>query len=318
MLNFSEFKDRFITDCKRRLETSAAGCGHGNVEVEERQVSKAQRGVLNGIIFKAPDTVCAPTYYVEDFYRLYKDGHSVEELSDTLVQNAYHYIVHPPFLSAPDTAALQDPGKLRVRLLSRDRNRDYLESVPNIDEGCGLALIAEVRSGEFRAVITNELLDSLDMTEEELFRIALENSSADDRAFLSNLYDVLVMGAGNCTNLLDEPAGTVLLQPGTLYLLSNECCYWGAAALFYPGMLARLTEMMGGDFYVLPSSVHKVLLLSAFETDRHMLADIVGTVRRTVTDSSCYLADDLFMCEDGRLKKVSLSSIGRSAGPLPC
>ena len=36
--------------------------------------------------------------------------------------------------------------------------------------------------------------------------------------------------------------------------------FWGAAALFYPGVMDRLREMLG-DFYVIPSSVHELLLL---------------------------------------------------------
>jgi hypothetical protein len=316
MLNFSEFKDSFITDCRRRLD-AAAQRGCGDIEIEERSVTKAQRGALSGIIFKAPDTVCAPTYYVEDFYSMYKEGHTVEELTDVLVQNAYHYIDHPPILAGPGTEALQDPAKLRVRLLNKARNSEYLKDVPSIDEDCGLTLIAEVRSGEFRAVVTNDLLDSLGMTEDELFRIALENSSDSDRAFLSNLYDVLVMGPDSCMNLLDEPFVEVTLQPGTMYVLSNESLYWGAAALFYPGMLAKLTEMMGGDFYVLPSSVHKVLLISALGASRPMLADILATSRKTAADSNSYLSDDLFVCESGRLKKVDLGMTGHGSGPLP-
>ncbi len=318
MLNFSEFKDQFITDCRKRLEAAAVSQARNDVEIEERQVNKAQRGELNGIIFKAPGTVCAPTYYIEDFYRMYEDGHSVDELTDMLIQNAYHHIDHPPVLAAPDAAALQDPGKLRVRLLNKSRNRDYLKSVPCVDEGCGLALIAEVRAGEFRAVVTNELLESLGMSEDELFRIALGNSSDSDRALLSNLFDVLVMGPDNCANLLNEPEGEVLLQPGTLYLLSNENLYWGATTLFYPGMLAKLTEMAGGDFYVLPSSVHSVLLLSAFEADRPMLEDFLETVRRNNTDSGSYLSDDLFICKAGTLRKAGLSLTGHGSGPLPC
>ena len=43
MLNFSEFKDSFITDCRRRLD-AAAQRGCGDIEIEERSVTKAQRG----------------------------------------------------------------------------------------------------------------------------------------------------------------------------------------------------------------------------------------------------------------------------------
>ena len=34
----------------------------------------------------------------------------------------------------------------------------------------------------------------------------------------------------------------------------------GASALFYPGMTERIAEIMGGSFFVIPSSVHEVLI----------------------------------------------------------
>lgn len=356
MLEFTEFKKEFIEGCRDELAGIALSSSVGSIEIEERSITKAQRGELAGLIFKTPDTVCAPTYYVEDFYEGYKDGESLEQLVLTLVENACHYIQHPPALPDICQDLFDDPGLLRVRLLNRAKNSEYLKDVPYIED-CGLALIAEIRSGDYRLVVTNSMLEHSGIRKEELFDTALANSSVNDRATLFDLSEVFQNSAGECENLLGrldgEPGSEVLggasdpghtgalggaSDPGrtgalggagtsgravaplpvSLYVLSNEDSFYGAAALFYPGMLDKLELLMGGSFYVLPSSVHEVLLLPVTDGDAQKLADIIKTANRTVTDSNVFLADDLFICEAGRLRQVSYGGKVPAPGVLPC
>jgi len=151
---------------------------------------------------------------------------------------------------------------------------------------------------------------------EDLFETALDNSSAYDRATLFDLSEVFQSATGDCENLLESSTAAPL--PASLYVLSNEDSFFGAAALFYPGMLERLTILIGGAFYVLPSSIHEVLVLPVTGGDAQKLADIIKTANRTVTDSDVFLADDLFVCEAGRLRQVSYSGMIPRSGVLPC
>lgn len=317
MLEFTEFKNEFINGCRDELAGVARFSPYGMIELEEQSITKAQRGELTGLIFKEPGTLCAPTFYVEDFYDLYKEGRSLKDLSASVVQDAYHYIHHPPEFPALEPGLLPGQGRFGVRLLNRSGNRDYLKDVAYIDVGCGFALIAEIRSGDFRAVITNSLLASLGMTKEDLFERALDDASMNDRATLYDLADMLPSFPEGNLNLLDSKAGAVL-PPVSLYVLSNESSFWGASALFYPGMLDRLSDLMGGSFYVLPSSIHEVLLLPFTEGDPQRLVDIIRSANRSVTESDVFLADELFFCEGGSLKQLSYGGVIPSLGTYPC
>ena len=44
-------------------------------------------------------------------------------------------------------------------------------------------------------------------------------------------------------------------------VLTTEGGLLGASAYFYPGMKEKIAEVIGGNYYVLPSSVHEVLIL---------------------------------------------------------
>lgn len=308
MLDYSGFKNEFISRCREKLNECAAACADNEVCIEEQPVRKAQTGQLTGLIFRTRGSNCSPTIYVEDFFRMYESGHSVDDLSHAAMMNVIPYIKDAPGFPVD---AFEDTANLRVRLLNLSRNRDYLSGVPHRDCGCGLALIAEVRSGEFRAVVTESLLESMEMTVSELLGTALENSSASDPPVLYELSELLMKGHDLCRNLLKEEPGT-FIAADSLYLLSNSDCFWGSAALFYPDLLRRLNELLHGSFFVLPSSVHEVLLLPESGGDPERLAEIISNANRTVVSDDDYLSDDLYICEEGKLRKIAFNTLSSS------
>ena len=54
-------------------------------------------------------------------------------------------------------------------------------------------------------------------------------------------------------------------QDNPLIVVTNETGIDGAAAVFYPGVMDQLGEEIKGDFFILPSSVHELLLLLMME-----------------------------------------------------
>lgn len=304
MLSFREFKDEFIASCRADAAALTGSLPCGTIEIEERDVTKAQYGKLSGIIFRAPDTFAAPTYYVEDFYGMYRNGTPIEQLSSEAVRTAFHYIHEDPPFSEEGAGAFEEPANLRVRLINREVNGDLLTKVPHRDTGCGLALIAEARSGEFRAVITREMMDSFSMTEDDLMYKALLNAAEHDPAVLTDIAELVCCGQDNCTDLFS--ADGFAPTEGSLYVLSNSSYYWGASVLFYPGMTERLAAMFGGDFYVLPSSVHEVLILKVSGADPETLASTIHEGNRTVVSSDEFLSDDLLVCRAGIIQVFQL------------
>ena len=190
MLDFTDFKTALVAGCRSMLDAIPDDSIFKSIELEERSVTKAQRGELSALLFRAPGTACAPTFYVEDFYGMYRDGHPLEELYVRLVQDGIHYVTNPPSIAGIDPEALAEREGFGVRLLNKAKNHDYLKDVPHIDD-IGLALIAEMRSGEFRAVITNSLMEEMGLTKEELFEKALRESADKDRATLYRISDML-------------------------------------------------------------------------------------------------------------------------------
>ena len=165
MLDLLRFKKEFVSLCRDELCES----GPGDMVIEERKVNKAQRGVLNGMLFRKEGLNCAPTLYVEDFYKAYKAGSSIPDLSHQAVETVVRSLGMANMLSAESFERLADPVNYRVRLLYKNRNKEYLKDKPALEVGCGLAFIAEIDGGEYGAVFTDALLKETGMSKDELF-----------------------------------------------------------------------------------------------------------------------------------------------------
>lgn len=305
MLDLMDFKEEFVSKCRSTLCES----GPFDMQIEERTVNKAQRGTLNGLLFRKEGLNCAPTFYVEDFYNAYKDGSTIADLSHQAVETAVHSMDLAGVFARNSSRMLRDPERLNVKLLNTGKNKRYLKGIPCKDLGCGFVYIAEIGQGEFRVVITKELLKQFGMSKEKLFGIALRNSMEQFPAVLYDLAESAMVGREECDNLLESTSGSAPAGTGPGYVLTNSSLFWGAGALFYPGVTDRIHQLLKGDFYVLPSSVHEVIVIKAEDQDPKELAGLIRSANRSVVEENEVLADDLYICESGKLRRVSYGGV---------
>ncbi|SFR63979.1 DUF5688 family protein [[Clostridium] aminophilum] len=220
-------------------------------EVRPIQVLKNNGCRLDGLSFLTPGCSISPTVYLTPLYSLCEDGMTVDELADRIVRTAEETPAPLP-VSIPD---LTSENTIRtntcLRLVSRDRNTEFLADVPHIDF-LDFSIIPYLCLGEHEdrrmtAVLHRSHLQNFDITEEELMQLALENTvrlfpptlhSMDEELHLENVDD-----------------------PLPLYVLTNPWAASGAAAILYPNLLKNFADSLGEDLLILPSSIHEILLL---------------------------------------------------------
>lgn len=101
-----------------------------------------------------------------------------------------------------------------------------------------------------------------------------------------------------------ETDGSALISPGLpgfmpeenrMLILSNVQHFYGAGALLYPGLLERLAQEHGCGFFILPSSVHEVILLTDYgEDDPECLGSMVREVNRENVPREEFLSDHVY------------------------
>ena len=82
-----------------------------------------------------------------------------------------------------------------------------------------------------------------------------------------------------------------------------EC--FGASVLAYEGVTEQIREMYGGDYFILPSSLHEVILVGDDGSMRgEDLKQMVMQANRTVVEPSDVLSDSVFYFGAKGLQRV--------------
>jgi hypothetical protein len=243
-------------------------------------------------------------------YEAYKDGADIEYLASEMANmySASRNAVSPPQV---DLSYDNVKDKLIVRLLEKSRNREFLANMPYVSVGHGLAVIADInmgedRGGDWRIAVNNNVLDSLDVDIETLFADAMKSSVILDPPTLVDMTSALF--SPEKTNLLDRDEPIAPEDVGGMYVLTNTSGSLGAAALFYPDVKDKAAELIGRDYYILPSSVHEVILVpDSQDIKANELCDMVKQANKTVVEEQDILSDNVYHYsrDDRRLDKVT-------------
>ena len=170
------------------------------------------------------------------------------------------------------------------QILNAQRNRELLceaVSAPFFD----LAGIVKVRvhqgSYEFSYTVTEPLCQALHMTKEELLSAAMVNLEK------TSFQIVRVEDFTGDPYIEDEK--------NALFVATNEQALNGASILLYPDKIFGLAEKMGMDLYILPSSIHEVLLISErCGRAEEELRDLVHAVNTSALKETDYLSDSIY------------------------
>ena len=145
-------------------------------------------------------------------------------------------------------------GSIYCRLASRENFKDSLDNMPHesvLDMVMIYYVSVRLREDEFVSLmINNKLMESWEIGERQLRETAWSNTLRDHPPILKQLRQVLV-----------ELGVSPEKDEQDVYMISNAKKYFGAVCMAYPGFLDKVADELGGDFYLLPSSVHECLTI---------------------------------------------------------
>lgn len=251
---------------------------------------------LLGLLLKKEGEKLAPNFYLQHQY--YRWCNEIAELDEIMLELriAYEEELKKNGKIADSLHFVWENMKesVYVRLVGRDRNELLLKTIP-YDEYLDMALIyhyvipvTEETQGVL--ILTNEHLKKLGITQEELKRAAFENTRRDMPAVLLQMGDVVEQLAKRCGIPIPWRAPN-----GFLYVLSNKKGSFGAVTMLFTEVLERFSNEIGGGFYILPSSVHEVLLVpdeTTLTTD--IFSDMVRRINAEHVEETEVLTDSIY------------------------
>lgn len=148
--------------------------------------------------------------------------------------------------------------------------------------------------GGYSAKVTNPLLAHLQMTKEELLRTAKGNMAMQAR--LRTMKDALIARAvqeGMPEELTEEMRDQLPYIP--FYVLNVNGGIDGAALVADPSVMRKAGRDLGEGFYILPSSVHEVLIVpKSTGAKPEELRDMVYRINRQDVPIEERLSDNVY------------------------
>ena len=269
-------------------------------EVSAREMLKNNGRIWHGVIIMKKDESVSPTIYVDDFYDEEADGDVISRTADFVIDSYHENMTdNIPIVDFSDFNQIKNGICLRV--VNTKENEAYLEQVPH-REFLDLSVIYYIsleHNGQVASVtITDSIANIWGVSEEELFDAAYEFTPRMKPMVSKPLHEVISELTGNVSD-----DGEAMMPEVPMIIVTNEKSYNGAAAILYPEFLEGV---MDGNFFILPSSIHEILLLpDDGSSDAELLKAMVKEVNSTQVKPEEKLSDHVYYY-DRDTKRVSI------------
>lgn len=285
-MEFASFKTLVKEEVERR--TGA------DYHVRLNDVIKNNGVVLSGLTLMQDDSNISPTIYLNNYYEDYENGEAtlgmvINDVIDMYDRNKVNRNIDMRYLL--DYESIKE--QIVLKLINTEKNREFLDDVPHV-EFLDLSIVFQVlisdeAIGSASVLVHNAHMKLWGVDNNELYKRAMQNTPRILGYEIKNMDEVIseIMESGkdNAEYSVDVP----------MYVLSNKRKIDGAACMMYPELIGDFAKASGSDLYIIPSSIHELLLLPAWSVDDEgELKNIIREVNETQLLAEEVLSDSLY------------------------
>lgn len=296
--------------------------------VQCSSVKKNNGIILRGISISQEESNLSPNIYLEEFYAEYQRGKTIGSIIYEIVE-VYDKCKSQECLNMDfftDYSQMKD--RIVYKLVHADKNRDLLKEIPHVlfldlaivfycmvfheklpeatvlihNHHCKIwekgarDLLAEAEKNTPRLLkyeiksMENVMRDIFAQNLKKEFRNSVERNLEDEIQFdiTEEWIDKVAL------QMIESIKGGQNEIP--MYVLSNRTKVYGAACILYPGVLRQFAEQLDEDIFILPSSVHEVILIPARgNISNDKLADMVREVNDSQLMDEEILSDEVYL-----------------------
>lgn len=284
VMNYETFKQKVVENFKNYLPEME------NADVIVRDVVK-NNATFDGLTVTSKDSVISPTIYINHMYDVYK---KLGDFEKTMKSFADSYMKHVSESMNFDFSKISTSEFIKshviMYLVNVEHNQKMLDGVPYV-KFLDLAILFRVvvDSGSERVgsyILNTDMLVKNGLHIPDLFKLARKNTF---EMFPTECSDMSVVIAGMI------PGEDIQNVGNRMFIASNEARVNGAVAMLNNDFLETFSNKIGDDLYILPSSVHEVIILPAHENnDVDALKSMVNEVNCTTLDAVDFLSDNVY------------------------
>lgn len=276
--------EEFVTEFKEKFEGLSEADG---ITLEHQSFDKVN-GVRDAFVVRYDNLGISPVLYTDTLYQNYQDGVSINELAFRTALDMNE--AKSKAIEIMDSANEFRKDNIYAAVINTELNQELLKHVPH-REIEDLSIIPKYRVNEEATyIIRNEQSRIFNMTPEETLETACWNSIADG-------YKVVQMGE-MIKGMIDTDLGADSVP---MYVATNEAGIDGAAAIIDKTWMRELSEELGDNLVVLPSSRHEVIVIpSGVAEDTEFVRNMVSEVNSNVVEQRDFLSNNVYMYDAER------------------
>lgn len=278
-MDYKTFKEEFAEDLQQKLHEN----GIEDVKMEFHKIEKANENYEALTVVQEGSNVGINFNIGKAFAEYEKTGDYAAVLSEATdaLKTGFE---NTPAISVEqliDYESMRE--KLTIEVISAEKNADLLEKIPHerIED---LAVVYRFildsnEEGRTSILATNDIIDRMGISQEQLKADALENAPEIRPAVIKGMGEVMrEMMEPELLEMLGIPAE----EDELMYVATVPDRNSGAGVLAYQDFMDQAAEKLGGDFFILPSSIHEILLLPddgnmAVDDLRNMVIEVNAT-----------------------------------------
>ncbi len=240
--------------------------------------------VLDGItlVGSGAGRSVSPTLYINHMYEHYLETENLQEVLQSAARRMDMAFKEMPEVGDVNLESAKD--NIVFQVINTLQNEDMLRDMPH-REFQDLSIIYRWvvkvdENGIQSSAIRNNLAEQLGMNEEQLFKCAVENTRRIFPPTVKSMNDVIremFISDGMPAEVADMMIGE-MPEDKMMWVISNDRGINGAGSMLYEDNLHKLAMKLETDLYILPSSVHECIAVSANMGDPYELAEMVNEI----------------------------------------
>lgn len=270
---------------------------NADIEICEKQKNNGVK--LYGLRIQKCGETITPIVYINKFWREYKDTPCIDCVLKSIAEERLNAEIDN-FEEIPDfTSWPKIKDRIIARVINKEWNDHILEGIPHTVIGCsdlaavyyftvttGNDLIGSVQ-------ISNEMMHMWGLDAADIHAQAVKNiKSAGEVTFQGMLETLAELAPESVDWLEEETASEYATDP--LYVLTTKDRVNGARALLNTDIMDAIFRMFNGSFYIIPSSIHEVLIVNKKLADgQKMSADAIVHIIDEVNTNQVPIEDRL-------------------------
>lgn len=264
-----------------------------DMEMEVHPVLKNNSLHLDSLVLSSRECSASPNFYLQDYYKSYQRGGEIAALAEDIYcrwQEMADRSGEPALSLAYDSCR----NYVVYRLVNAARNQELLEEspyIPFLDLAIVFYYLVSSQEDGIRSIrINNQLMEQWKADTQTLLELAGRNTPRLFPAKYCPISDLLgeflqeLPGERELYQMENEP-----------HILTNNKGINGAAVWLYPDQMEWIARKKQKGFYILPSSIHELLVLTEDGQMREPeMLRMVRQVNRECVGEEEFLSDNIY------------------------